>query len=185
MIEKKELVEIGKFQKTHALRGELNALINVDESYVEDGNPLIIEVEGIPVPFYAESIRPKGATSFLVKLKGIDNVEDANEMVNKDIFAIRNELEPYMDEDTLLEDDLVGFDVIDETHGRLGKLEYIDDSTQNQLLVVSTDSGDELFIPLVEDFIQEIDDENSVIRTSIPDGLLELNRKDDGNESVE
>lgn len=182
MISKENLTEIGKFQKTHALRGELNAIINIDESYVDDGNPLIIEIDGIPVPFYVESIRPKGATSFLVKLRGIDNVEDANELVNKEIFAVREDLEPYMDEDEMLEDDLVGFEIIDEEYGRLGKLEYIDSATQNRLLVVATDTGGELFIPLVEDFILEIDEENSVIRTSIPEGLIELNSENKEDE---
>ncbi len=69
MIEKKDIVEIGKFQKTHALKGELNALLNVPEEYVEDGNPLIVEMDGILVPFYTESFRSNDATSFLHKLQ--------------------------------------------------------------------------------------------------------------------
>ena len=69
MIKEEEIIEIGKFQKTHALKGELNALLDVGAEYLEDGNPLVIPVDGLFVPFYAESVRPKGTTSFLVKLK--------------------------------------------------------------------------------------------------------------------
>ena len=176
MIDKNRITEIGKFQKTHALRGELNALLNIDEAYVEDGNPLIIDMEGIPVPFYAESIRPKGATSFLIKLKGIDDVDEANQLVNKDIFALRGDLEPYIEDGDMLQDDIIGYEVEDENFGLIGKLEYIEDSTQNELLVVRTSGDEEIFIPLVSDFIKEIDEEHSRIITSLPEGLVNLNR---------
>ena len=42
MIDKDKLIEIGKFQRTHALKGELNAILDVPEDYVEDGNPLVV-----------------------------------------------------------------------------------------------------------------------------------------------
>ena len=176
MINKDSITEIGKFQKTHALKGELNAILNIDEAYIEDGNPLIIEMDGIPVPFYAESIRPKGATSFLIKIKGIDDIDEANQLVNKEIFAIRKDLEPYIEEGDMLQDDLIGFEVEDEQFGYIGKLEYIEDSTQNELFVVRTPEDEEIFIPLVPDFIKEIDDENSRIITSLPESLVNLNK---------
>lgn len=177
MIEKKELVEIGKFQKTHALKGELNALLDVDPEYVEDKHPLIIETDGIPVPFYAESIRPKGASSYLIKLDGVDSVEDANELVNSVIYAPRKALEEYAGEEMLLDDDLEGFRVVDRNFGEIGVLEYIDSSTENELLVVKTPEDEEVFIPLVDDFIVDIDQKNGIINTSLPEGLLDLNKK--------
>ncbi len=61
MIKKEDIVEIGKFQKTHALKGELNALLDIDGDYAADGNALVVAVDGIYVPFYAESVRPKGS----------------------------------------------------------------------------------------------------------------------------
>lgn len=177
MIEKKELVEIGKFQKTHALKGELNALLDIDPEYVEDNGALIIETDGIPVPFYAESIRPKGASSYLIKLEGVDSIEEADELVNSVIYAPRTALEDYMGNDFLLDDDLVGCKVIDRDFGEIGELEYIDSATENELLVVRTPDGEEVFIPLVDDFIVDIDHDNGIINTSLPEGLLDLNKK--------
>lgn len=176
MIKKEDLSEIGKFQKTHALRGELNAILDIDEAYVEDGNPLIVEMDGILVPFYAESIRSKGVTSFLIKLKGVDNIDDASEMVNKEIYALKGELSDYIDENMMLQQDLIGYEVSDEKYGILGKLLHIEDSTQNELLVVGTESGEDLYIPLVDDFILGIDQEYRIIHTSVPKDILELNQ---------
>ena len=39
MIKEEELIEIGKFQKTHALKGELNALLDVGPEYLEERQP--------------------------------------------------------------------------------------------------------------------------------------------------
>ena len=177
MIEKKELIEIGKFQKTPALKGELNAVLNIDPEYVEEGNPLIIETDGIPVPFYAESIRPKGASSYLIKLEGVDSVEEADELVNNLIFAPRNDVEDYMGEELLLGDDLEGYRVVDKDLGEIGVLESIDSSTENELFVVRTPDDEEVYIPIVDDFIVDIDQENGIINTSLPEGLVDLNVK--------
>lgn len=178
MIEKKDLIEAGKFQKTHALKGELNVILDIPQEYVEDGHPVIVETEGIPVPYYAEAIRPKGATSFLIKLEGVDSMEDAAELVNSAVYVPKDMLREYT-EDGMFEDDLEWFKVIDMHLGEIGELEYIDDTTENRLMIVRTSGGEEIYIPLVGDFIINIDEDNREIRTSIPEGLLSLNRKKD------
>lgn len=60
---------IGIFKRTHALKGELNASLEVEDEYLIQSQWIIVEIEGIPTPFYIESIRPKGATTSLLKLK--------------------------------------------------------------------------------------------------------------------
>lgn len=178
MIDKNNLIEIGKFQKTHALKGELNAILDISEEYVEDGNPLVIETDGISVPYYAESIRPKGSTSFLIKLEGVDTVEDAAELVNSPISVPKDVLKEYVG-DVMFEDDLEGFQVIDTHFGEIGEFEYIDDSTENELMVVRTPDDEEIYIPIVDDFIINIDEENKEIHTSLPEGLITLNSKEE------
>lgn len=65
MIEEKDIKAIGKFQKTHALKGELNAILDIDSEYVSEGNAVVVDIDGIFVPFFASSVRPKGSTSYL------------------------------------------------------------------------------------------------------------------------
>ena len=176
MIKEEEIIEIGKFQKTHALKGELNALLDVGPEYLEDGNPLVIPVDGLFVPFYADSIRPKGATSYLIKLRGVDDEEEATAFVNKPIYGIRKSLLEYMDmeEGDLLEDELIGYRVEDVNAGFLGTVDRIDDSTINTLLVVEGDRG-EIFIPLIDDFIESIDEGSETIVVDVPEDLIKLN----------
>ena len=175
MITKDEIIEIGKFQKTHALKGELNALLDVDFDYVEDGNPLVLDVDGIFVPFYADSVRPKDAESALVKLKGIDSQEEAKAFVNKVIYGLRKDLVDYYDvpEEELVSD-FMDFIIYDEMSGEIGKVRDIDDTTANVLFVVGRPDGSTALIPVAEEFITKIDTEKKVIYTSLPEGLIDI-----------
>lgn len=178
MITEKEIVEIGKFQKTHALKGELNAILDIEPDYAEN-NPLIVDIDGIYVPFYTESIRPKGKTSYLIKLKGIDNVDAAAELVNNIIYGLRKDLLGYFDsseEEIVFDNDLIGYDVEDLTLGIIGKVKSIEDSTMNILIIVDGPNG-EIYTPYNENFIEEIDYDDKKIVMDLPEGLVHLNEK--------
>ena len=188
MIRKEDIVAIGKFQKTHALQGELNAIVDVQEDYAEDDKPFIVDVDGIYVPFYIESIRPKGSTSYLVQLAGVDSQEEAQQFVNKEIYAMRSDLIDYFETDgeTFVDpDDIEGYEVVDSRLGDLGKVKEVNDATANVLLVVDTPDGDELLVPFVDEFVEEIDQDNKRIVVSLPEGLLEINSKEINSKNDE
>lgn len=179
MIVEEDIIEIGKFQKTHALKGELNALLDIEEDYLTEGNPLIVDIDGIYVPFYTESVRPKGATTYLIKLQGVDSVDDASRFVNKIIYGRREDMLDYFDAeegDVALPGDLAGYKVIDGSHGYLGNLQRIDDTTINTLMIVDEGPFGEIYIPFNEDFIEAIDNVEKEIHTILPEGLVEINK---------
>ncbi len=183
MIRKEDLIGVGKFQRTHALKGELNALIDIDPDFFgEDDQPMIVEMEGCFVPFFAESIRTKGQTSYLVKIDRVDTEEQARQFVNKEIYAERKELKEYMAEtgEELIDgNELDGYMVSDTSLGEIGRLLRVDDSTANILLVIEGPDGEEIYLPMAEEFIAEIDPDERKIIMNLPDGLIGLNKKKD------
>lgn len=182
MITEDKILNVGKFQKTHALKGELNALLDIDADYLEEGNPMIVDMEGAFVPFYTDSLRTKGAESYLIKLAGVDSAEEARIFVNKDIYVERKPYADFMglDEDELILDtDLIGYTMIDDNFGILGTVADIDDATENVLFIVETPDGGELMIPAADDFINAIDEDKKTIEVEIPEQLLNLNRKEE------
>ncbi len=185
MIKEDDIIEIGKFQKTHALKGELNAVLDICEDYLTEDNPVIVDMDGIFVPFYAESVRPKGSTSYLIKLQGVDSIEEASKFVNKAIYGLRNDMLEYFDaddEDVALPNELEGYEVIDSEIGSLGTLVRIDDTTINTLMIIDGGAYGEIYIPFNEEFIDRIDDENREIITSVPEELLSININKKDNE---
>ena len=179
MITEEEITSVGKLLKTHALKGELNMLLDIDPGYLEEGNPAILDIDGIFVPFYADSIRTKGSFSYLVKFQGIDSEIEAKKLVNKQVYALRDRLKEYMldnyDEEYALYDDLVGYTIEDMDYGVIGKVVEIDTNTENELFIVETPDGNTVYIPLTEDFIEKMDEDNKTITMRLPEGLLDLN----------
>ncbi len=163
--------EIGKFQRTHALRGELNAILEVDDDFVAH-YPLIIDVDGLPVPFFAENIRPKGSKSSIIKLDGVDSESEAKAFVNKVINARLRDLEEYYGEDFEDSSDIIGYRVVDSRLGDIGEIKRIDDSTENLIAEVLMSDGEEIVIPLADDLIEDIDDQSRMVRMDLPEGLI-------------
>lgn len=183
MIEEKEILPIGKFFRTHALKGELNAVLDdYDPEILEQDYPIIVDMDGIFVPFYAESVRPKGTSACLIKLEDINDQERAKEFVNKQIYMLRKDLAEWLEveeDEVATEDDLIGYDVSVEGDGHIGKVYSIDSSTSNLLLLVAPeDGGDLIYIPLVENFIEIIDTDKKEIRLNLPEGIIDINKKE-------
>lgn len=179
MIREEEITAVGKLLKTHALKGELNVMLDIDPGYLEEGNPAILDIDGIYVPFYADSIRTKGSFSYLVKFEGIDSEIEARKLVNKTIYALRERLKEFMldnyDEEYALYDDLIGWTIKEADGEVIGKVIEIDTNTENELFIVETPDGNIVYIPLTEDFIEKMDEDSKTIVMNLPEGLLDLN----------
>ena len=179
MITEEEITSVGKLLKTHALKGEMNLMLDIDAGYLEEGNPAILDIDGIYVPFYADSVRTKGSFSYLVKFEGIDSEIEAKKLVNKTVYALRDRLKEYMlenyDEEYALYDDLIGWTIEEADTGVIGKVVEIDTNTENELFIVETPDGRTVYIPLTEDFIEQMDEERKTVHMRLPDGLLDLN----------
>lgn len=175
MIKLSEIAEIGRFNKPHGIKGEISVSVggNID---LDDVKCIIVRIEGIFVPFFINSVRPKTADTSLITIDGIDSEEKAQELTNRDIYILRSDLpEEETDEDGLYASDLIGYEINDVTSGEIGVIEDINDSTQNILFIVRTPEGKELYIPVAEEFILSVDPDNETVRTDIPIEILTLN----------
>lgn len=184
MIKHEDITRVGKFQKTHGLKGELNTILDIDPEYFEEGKPLIVAIEGLFVPFYIESIRKKGNVSYLIKLEGVNNEKDASRFVNQDVFMLSADKEKWLDEDEFYVDSFIGYDILNrENNKSVGEIIDIDDSTENVLFIVKQkDSEETVFIPVVDDFIVEVNEADKKIVMELPEGLIDLNLKGKGEE---
>lgn len=175
MIKLSEIAEIGRFNKPHGIKGEISVSVdgNID---LDDVKCIIVRIEGIFVPFFINSVRPKTADTSLITIDGIDSEEKAQELTNRDIYILRSDLpEEETDEDGLYASDLIGYEINDVTSGEIGVIEDINDSTQNILFIVRTPEGKELYIPVAEEFILSVDPDNGIVKTDIPVEILTLN----------
>lgn len=180
MIKSAELIEIGQFLKPHGIKGELSAIFNFPEVEPDMFRCLIIEINGIYVPFFIDTWREKGGTSYLIKLDGVNNESEAQEFSNYPFFILKSDLPEenlaeIEDGDGFYLYDLIGYKIFDDKTP-VGIINDIDDSTSNILLHIKKDN-DIIYVPFAEDWIEEFDAQKHIIRMNIPNGVINLNSK--------
>lgn len=177
MIQRFEISEIGQFNKSHGIKGELNATMFVDHDFFDDNNYIIVEVNGIFVPFYIETVRTKGSKSMLIKLEDVDSEIATKPFVNKTIFCrkeILSEYEEQFENDGEYADFYIGYAIHSDDNVYIGEIIDIDDSTENALFVVKYLENIN-YIPITSDFISNIDNDKKILYMMLPEGLINLN----------
>ena len=169
MILEKEIFKAGKINKTHGVNGELNCALDADT--IDRAEYMVLDMDGIFVPFFISNIRVKSSNSVLLTLEDIETETDARNLVGKDIYL---PIHLMSDEDMLSYEYFVGFTVVNGDE-KLGEISFVDDQTVNILFGITADDGD-ILLPAVEDFIMEVDNENKILYTNYPIELVELNK---------
>lgn len=181
MILQSELSPIGRIGKPHGINGEMTLILDdvaLDaEIDVGELRCVVIDIDGINVPFFIESSRPKSSGSLLVAIDGIDTDVDAKTLAGKIVHSLREDFDPAAmleTEDGFYAADLIGFQAYEEDT-LLGVIDDIEDSTENALFIIArADTEETLYIPIADELIVEIDAENRRLYLDLPDGLLEL-----------
>lgn len=181
MITDQEITAAGSFTKTHGLKGELHALLDIDADFFQPGSCFIIDVDGIYVPFFVESVRPKGHFATLIKPDGVNSEPEAKLFVGKTIYVNKKAL---MDFDRLnadpeaegsYADDFIGYTILNDEGNPLGVITDLETSTANTLFIVLSPQGDTIYVPVAEEFLLAIDPDNKTITMNLPEGLIDLN----------
>ena len=134
---------------------------DIDPEDLKTQGPVFIEFDGLPVPFFIESLQEKG-NRCIVKFEDIDTLPEADELVGREV-TLGTEAEE--DEDTL-----VGLRVRDAKSRRIiGEIVDMSDYGGNLVVTVETDHGDVL-LPVHEELIVGIHDD--ILTMDIPAGLV-------------
>ena len=158
---------IGQVLKSNGRDGEL--LVSFSGIAPEDidlEEPVFIEFDGLPVPFYFEAFSQRGNSRALVRLTGVHNLTDADELAGAVLYA---EDDLYEDED----EDLTGWTVLDADGTKVGTVSAHEDIPGNPCIWVETGHGESL-LPLREELVLDVDETEKTLRMEIPEGLLDL-----------
>ena len=116
MIRREEVYKIGRLGKTHGVRGEISFLLDDDVFDRTDADYLILDIDGILVPFFIEEYRFKTDSDALMKFDGIDTQERARELTGCDVYFPRSLSDE--DESNVSWAELVGYSLIDSNSGK-------------------------------------------------------------------
>ncbi|MFO7825990.1 MAG: ribosome maturation factor RimM [Cyclobacterium sp.] len=169
--------QLGHIAKVHGLQGELLLVLDVDfpEDY-EDLNHVFVEKSDRLVPFILEHMVPQPNNRFLAKFEEFDHVDQVKPMVGAALFLPLSSL-PELKEDQYYFHELVGFTVIDENMGELGKVKVIYDLDTQDLIGMEYREK-EVLIPIQEGILQKVDKAEKKVFCRLPEGLLDIYLED-------
>lgn len=176
MINDSELFEIGQTIKPHGICGEISATIDADLD-LSLLRCIVFDIDGIYVPFFIKSSRVRGSEAVLLSIDGIDNEHQAAELCPLTIYALRTDLDFDInghDSDGFYISDLIGFKLFDSEDNFIGTISDFDDSTQNLLLIVENPAGKTVYVPLADDLVEKIEQDDKKLSINIANGLLDL-----------
>lgn len=173
MVKSINVYKIGRIGKPHGVKGEMNFMFTDDVFDRTDSDYLIIETEGLLVPFFIEEYRFRSDETALLKLCDIDTQERAQQFTNCDVYFERDKADNADGELTWAQ--IIGFSLVNDSNGTtVGTIAAVDDSTINTLFEVVTPDGRRILVPAPDDLITEVRADEKIISLQIPDGLLAL-----------
>lgn len=172
MIEQSEVQRIGQIVKPHGVGGEMAVTVPASLDWTDDIDCLVCSLDGILVPFFLESIRPKSNTTILVKFEGYDTVESTARFMGVTVYMPLKYLAEADDEEPTWSA-FLDWKVVDSKAGPLGLVNAVDDSTPNILFQVR-DGERERIIPANPEWITKVDRKKRTILYNLPEGLTEL-----------
>ena len=157
------MLAVAKIVKSFGTDGGLLLSSNVDLETLDFKEPVFITFDGLQVPFFILDYTPKGGKA-VVHLNDVHNLEDAEEMAGRTIYA-----DVELEEDEYL--DFTGWVIVDRGR-RIGTCTGLEDIPGNPCLEVCLEpDGSSVLIPLHEDFIVKIDEDSRTLSLILPDGL--------------
>ena len=195
MILDSDVFSIGRFTRTHGIHGEIEVHFTDDVFDRGEADYVFLKIDGLYVPFFLEDYRFKGSESALFTLDGIDSDTAARELVGQTVYYPLD-ARPAEDEATISSlRAFTGFRLLiidrqalaetaggdDETSEdgvptlELGTVKHVETTTANTILTVEVEGGEDVLLPLHDDFVVDYDLRERYLVLDVPEGLIDLN----------
>ena len=170
---KADCFHLGYVAKLHGFKGEVSLFLDVtNPDDYETLDAVFIEINGQLSPFFVESFKLKNKGFAAVKFEGVNSEKDARILLRKNLF-LPAQILPKLSGKNFYDHEVVGFTVMEESYGEVGKIESVIDLQVNPLLQIMNGTK-EVLIPLVEGVVQNVDRKKKVMTVKAPAGLIEL-----------
>lgn len=164
---------MGKIVKKYSFKGELLVKLDTDDpkSYTKMESVFVEKNKNL-VPFFIERSSLHKSELLRVKFENINGDEDADPLINSHLF-LPLDLLPKLIGNKFYFHEIIGFKVTDSSFGEVGLITGVNESTFQPLFEIDR-NGKEILIPLIDNFIKNVDRDNKTIQLEVPEGLIEI-----------
>ena len=170
---KKECFYLGKIVSKFSFKGEVLIKLDTDEpeAYTKMES-VFVDYNDNLVPFFIERSSLHKSDLLRAKFEDVDTEEDADDLMRCDIYLPLDQL-PELEGDKFYFHEIIGFTAEDVNFGEIGIITGVNDRSYQALFEIDH-NGNEILIPVNDDFIKKVDKKNKTILLDTPPGLIEI-----------
>jgi 16S rRNA processing protein RimM len=170
---KEDCFYLGKIAKKFSFKGEVLIYLDTDEPELyENMESVLVEYNKNLVPFFIENSNLHKNDFLRVRFEDVNDEAEADSLINCSVY-LPLEMLPKLEGNKFYYHEVIGFEIEDKRLGVFGKIQSINDSTAQPLFEVL--NGDvEILIPMIDQFLVEIDRKNKKVVMDLPEGLIEM-----------
>jgi 16S rRNA processing protein RimM len=172
-MKKEECFYLGKIVKKYSFKGELLAKLDTDQPQLyENIEALFLDINNRLIPYFVITSRLHKSNLLRLKLEDVNTESDADELLRKEVY-LPLDLLPKLDGKAFYYHEVIGFEIWEKSFGKVGVLKGVNDQSAQALFEIER-NGDEILIPIHDEFIINIDRDKKIITVKTPPGLIDL-----------
>jgi len=172
-MQKEDCFYLGKIVKKYSFKGELLIKLDSDDPEIyTEMESVFVEKNKSLIPFFIERSSLHKSELLRVKFEDINNDEDTDPLLKCDLY-LPLEFLPKLTGNKFYYHEIIGYTVEDKNFGEVGTITGVNDSTSQALFEIDR-NGKEVLIPLIDDFIKNVDRETKTLQLEVPKGLIEI-----------
>lgn len=167
----KQYLETAKIVATHGVRGEVRCQYFCDSAeFLCEFDELYLDKKGEKPVEISRAYPHKNVV--IMKIDGIDTVEDAQKLIGKTLYMNRDDVE--LDEDVYFIQDIIGLTVKDIDSGEVyGKISEVYQNGATDVYSIKKENGAELMFPYIDEVVKKIDIEAGEMLIKPLEGLFD------------
>jgi len=170
---KDECFYLGKIAKKFSFKGEVLVYLDTDEPELyEDMESVFVEFNKNLVPYFIESSSLHKNDFLRVQFEDVDSEEEADQLLGCAVYLPLSML-PKLEGNQFYFHEVIGFEIEDKHLGVFGIIQSINDTTAQPLFEVLNGEV-EILVPMIDQFLVEIDRKNKKVVMNLPEGLLDI-----------
>lgn len=162
---------MGTITKKHGYKGELNLHLDTDEPEMYNNlESIFVENSGLLIPFFLKKAKIHKGNNLRIILEDFDNPES---LIGRNSYLPLSTLDKLSGNKFYFHE-VLGFNIISEVGYNIGEIVYVRDTNSQDLFEVINSKGQEILIPVIDDWILNVNRLDSTITMKLPDGLLDI-----------
>lgn len=169
---KEDCYLLGKITRKHGLSGNLILKLDTDQpEFYKNLESMFVEINGLLVPFFIEKIVWNKQDSLNILIKNC-NESLIEQLLGKNVFLPLSTLPP-LSGNKFYYHEVIGFEIIENDGKTCGEIVSVNDQTAQHYFILNL-AQKEIIIPIIKEWILEVNRDKRIIKMSLPEGLIDI-----------